>query len=115
MRLRTKQGEIEGDHERTFFAAGLGSGGWVGGVRGRGQTVDQGRGLEDRLEQEQAAPRVIVMGEGEERPAQGGVGAPEAVGTGDQPEVELVLDDLERAKLGLEVFGVLDEVAGNGP
>ena len=76
------------------------------------EAVDECGRFEDGLEEQEAAARVLVVGEGEERLAEVGVAA-EALGAGDEPEVELVFVGAEVGdELGVVALGVVDEVAG---
>jgi hypothetical protein len=76
------------------------------------ETVDEGGGFEDGLEEQEAAARVLVVGEGEECVAEIVV-AVEALGSGDEPEVEFVFVGAEVGdELGVVALGVVDEVAG---
>ena len=60
----------------------------------------------------EAAARVGVVSQGEERLAECGVAA-EALGAGDEPEVELVLGGAKVGEqFGVIALGVVDEVAG---
>ena len=69
------------------------------------------RRFEDAFEQQQAAARVVVLGDGEQRAAQLGVAA-KALGAADEPEVELVFEAEVGEQLGVVALGVVDEVAG---
>ena len=76
------------------------------------EAVYQGGGFEDGLEEQEAAARVLVVGQGEERVAEIAV-AVEALGSGDEPEVEFVFIGAEVGdELGVVALGVVDEVAG---
>ncbi len=110
--------EIDGVHLEAFLLRGLGCDGECGwgdfryGIEDGFEAVDERGGFEDGFEQQEAAAGVFVVGEGEESAAELGVAAAKRFGSGDEPEVELVFDELGGAELGLEVFGVVDEVAG---
>jgi hypothetical protein len=76
------------------------------------EAVEKCGRLNDGLNEEEAAARVGVIGQGKEGLAECGV-ATEALCAADEPEVELVLDAAEVGEeLGVVALGVVDEVAG---
>lgn len=95
-------------------------GGWVfeGAGCGRGgaedieEAVDEAGGIDDGVEEEQAAAGIVVASEGKEGEAELGIAA-EALGAADEPEVELIFESAGVAEeLGVVALGVVDEVAG---
>ena len=76
------------------------------------EAVEEGGGVDDGFDEEEAAAGVGVVRQGEERVPEVAV-AMEALGAGNEPEVELVLDGAEIGEeLGVVALGVVDEVAG---
>jgi hypothetical protein len=108
-----KEAEDETDTEAAQVKDFSGHGGLLGlRIEDLGEAIDKIGGFEDGLEEKEAAAGVVVAGKGEEGVSQRGVTA-EAFRTGDEPEVELVLEGTGvREEGGAVAFGVVDEVAG---
>ena len=76
------------------------------------EAVEEWWRVDDGLDEEETAARVGVVGQNKERLAECGV-ATEALGAGNEPEVELVLDGAEVGEeFGVVALGVVDEIAG---